>query len=347
MKTRLLNPSIFGLLFLISTILYGETYASLPTEGEIEKNPSTIQTYTWVPKKSNSLITKIQLNNGTIIKLRSACKFEDKDCEYNSYESNKQIIGITEDGQHEGVILNYSIYLNNEQVENVVAIEDYFGNKENVAFVILSERCNAKHRLCNRTHTYLLVPHKTFFRKYYVGVNVSNIKINLNQQNEIVNAQSIVSTGIDKDGIGRYVSCDFIKNLGFIDKRTKPKYIQYFDPYASEIESVFDDKEIRDSLVKNMGLNRFRLLRKNTSWGGAFLALKRYLVVEGCQRYSRDYETGIMIIDTFTGNIFWKITTLGSSNKPIKLSGGTIKIPQDIREDFQFITQYVHYNYGY
>jgi len=353
MKNSLFNLIICIFLSFFSTILYSQTFASPPTEEPIKKESSALQTYTWTPKISKDLITKVELKNGTIIKLRTACKLEDKDCEHNLYGSTNQIVGITADGLHEEVIMDYSSSLlnqENENFENVVTIEDYFGNKENAAFVIVSEHCKSEHKLCKRAHTYLLVPHKTFFRKYYVGVNVRNIKINLNEQNEIVNAQSVVETSTDKNSSKRYATCDFLQNLGFIDKRTKSKYIQFLrNNYR---EDVFDDKEIRNSLVKNMGLDKFRLLRKQTSWGWIHLALKRYLVVEGSPRYEWD-EEGIMAIDTFTGNILWQITPWHPTKRKLiklsgeALSGGVTKISNEVRDDFRFIAKYIGYHQNY
>ena len=322
-------------------------------KNQLKKESSALQTYTWAPQISKDLITKVGLNNGTIIKLRAACKLEDKDCEQNLYGSTNQIVGITADGLHEEVVIDYSSSLHNEEnekFENVVTIEDYFGNKENAAFAIVSERCNSKHKLCKRTHTYLLVPYEKFFRKYYVGVNVRHIKINFNEQNEIVNAQSVVETSTDKDSSKRYATCDFLHNLGFIDKRTKSKYIRFLrDP---NIEFVFDDKEIRNSLVKNMGLDKFRLLREQTSWGWINLALKRYFVVQGSPRREWDQE-GILVIDTFTGNILWQITPWHPTKRKLiklsgeALSGGVIKISNEVRDDFRFIAKYIDYHQHY
>lgn len=327
MKKYLIRLFIFFSFMLVSLVTYSKTY-------------------TWSPKKWNPLISKVQLKNGTKIKLISACKFRDKKCQESYYGSTKQIVGITRNNQHREIIINHVSSVI-EKTENIVAIEGYFGSKESAEFVIVSEHCNNKHELCNRTHTYLIVPEKTFFRKYYVGSNVCNITVNVNSENRIMDAKAVISISTGQYGKKRLSHCKFIKNLGFIDEKVKPIYVQLLSKhkYASDL---FDEKIIRDTLVENMGLDRFRLLRKNTSWGGGYIssALKRYIVIEGSERYEWDNEMGTLIIDTFTGNSWWEILTQ-QDFKPIVIFGGTVEMPKEICNDFAFIKKYMNYHYEY
>lgn len=167
-----------------------------------------------------------------------------------------------------------------------------------------------------------------YIKKYLIDGSVKKIIFDFDEQGLLRNAVAVIYIGEDKYGSRKTKEINLIAGVGFMDKRTNPKYYKLIGVHP---DLFYEDELARKSLTRVVSLPRFRSLRYSMSVASETRVISgRYLLLTGCFPHRCHEGKAAILIDMYDDSCYW--TELQDDKV---MSGGSPKRLDISNEDYE------------
>lgn len=185
--------------------------------------------------------------------------------------------------------------------DDIVSIDYVYPDNKSAIFAIVTGACSGN--ACSSS-TYLVTPENKGLAKYLIADGT--FKFNAKVSNEKILSANVTNIYIGTDSYGdkKFGNLKYFDGKGFVDPNAKPIYKKLIGAYSFDF---FEEKKLREPLVRMIGTERFKNLRNvmETSFPSELIR-NRYVLFSGCMAHSCGSKyTGSVLIDIVTDDVWW------------------------------------------
>lgn len=252
------------------------------------------QTVVWSPSHRDPSIEsryRVVLSNGLVVE-RS--------------RDGRQIYTTDFDGNNKEMLLE----------NNKTFIEAVSPDVRSADFVLISDNCGAP--ACYSGGLYLVIPEGKSLNYFQIG-DPQKLTVTYDQKTKSIKALAEkIYAGADKYGSATYNTYEYLDQKGFVKKGLKSAYLKII---GKRSEDLFSDEVLRKPILTKMSADEFKDLRRSMDVGNESKILNgRFLLLNGCLRYSCFGNYAAILIDLESNDFYWANFSLGN-----KGSGSTAK----------------------
>ncbi len=204
--------------------------------------------------------------------------------------------------------------------DDFVHIDVAFPHSNSAKAAIISHQCSGNS--CKERPSYLVIPEGGALNKYFISDFSFRLEPEFSKKELIAAVAKKVRIGQDVYASDLLGEIKFAPEKGFVISHMKEAYTSLLNEH---LYYYFENKTTREPLVKAIGLEKFREIRKYMAVGsGAQLVDYRYLTFVGCMAHNCDKCFGVIIVDTVNDDLWW-LTVKDKDQQ----SGGTKIISKD------------------
>lgn len=164
--------------------------------------------------------------------------------------------------------------------------------------MLVASRCGGN--TCGETNLFVVYAYKgTLVSHVVVTQDSADVEVQTNQ----ISAPQVLVSNLqtrEKNAYGDPIKSAQLLHpgKGFVDTRASPDFVKVIE----ERPEVLFASPLRISLIKALGVDRFRELRETMSVGSSSIVDGRYLVLRGCCRKGSKGNNGAAVIDVVSNN---------------------------------------------
>jgi hypothetical protein len=223
--------------------------------------------------------------------------------------SNGDILEIVRKNKDQifGEKLNYTRrakgYKNISLEDDVISFSYAYPSKDKAIFTVLQSSCSGS--ACAPSISIIYIHNNEIYMDD-VGTAFYNdgLIFDVNIVNREIILKIINVNTFEKNNFGDYIKYNLklINGIGLADDKFSDKYLKFIGAHP---DAFFSDVKFREKLARQIGLEKFRLLRENMEVASpSKLISGHYIMMHGCKAHYCDSNSGLILIDTKNDNYY-------------------------------------------
>ena len=194
-------------------------------------------------------------------------------------------------------------YKNISLEDDGIAFLYAYPTKDKAVFTVLQSSCSGSACAPNIS---IIYTYKNEVHIEDVGTALYNdgLTFDFNIANQELNLKIKNVNSFDRNSYGDYIKFNLrlINGVGLANDKFSEKYLKFVTDYP---DTYFSDVKYREKLAKQIGLEKFRMLREYMEVASPSKLIDgHYILMNGCKAHFCDSKLGLILIDTSSDDYY-------------------------------------------